>query len=472
MRRLCAAIALAAVALLLAAPAGSSPVSAVLARSVNDRYVIGFRAQPSPSLLQRFLASGLRGIAPLTTIDAAIVQGPHAAMERIARIDGVSYVEPDGVAHYNNFQTSAQTGEGKVRSGAPPLPKPLTGKGVSVAVIDSGIDTNHGDLAGQVADDLFFEAAYPLNGIASETERDAVIQTVPGLNRIATTHGLSVGGVIAGTGEMAQGDVDMRGLAPGARLVDFNTCCATLAGEQVSKQDLGHGTTVILAYDYMLRHRREFPGGIRVASNQWGFAPDEPYPKRALHAILRKTMAAGIAVVFSAGNYGPAPDTIDYPMKDVPEIITMGVSCPAIEGGREISGPDAKACGRGDIADYSSRGPSVDLTAPGAGLWAPKNASYITQDSGDLPPPHDDQAASVFNRLWYGKFGGTSAAAPYASGVIALMLEANPKLTSAQIHRILKTTATDFGPRGFDTTFGWGEINAYAAVKAALALKR
>lgn len=446
--------------------AGSQPR---LLASSNGRYVVGGQV---PAV--RLLHAGATGVAPLSTIDAAIVEGPHAVMVHIAQMDGVSYVEPDGVATLRNYQTAGQTGEGKVRSGASPLPRKLTGKGVTVAAVDSGIDTNHGDLAGQVVEDLFFEAAFPLAGVADEETRDEVIRTTPGANKTATTHGLSVGGVIAGTGAMAQGGVDMRGLAPGARLVDFNTCCATLAGEQVTKQDVGHGTTAILAYDYMLRHQHDpaFPGGIRVASNQWGFAPDEPYPKKALHAILRKAMAAGIAVVFSAGNFGPAENTVDYPMKDVPEILTMGVSCPAIEGGREISGLDAKACGRGDIADYSSRGPSVDLTAPGAGLWAPKNPSYMTQDSGDLPPPHDDPFGSVMNRLWYGKFGGTSAAAPYASGVIALMLEANPKLTAAQIHRILKTTATDYGKRGFDTTWGWGEINAYEAVKAALALRR
>jgi subtilisin family serine protease len=315
--------------------------------SPSGRYVVGFETPARPSIAERLLASGVEGVAPLSTIDAAIVQAPHAVVERVAKLDGVSYVEPDGVAHLNNFQTAEQTGERKVRAGAPPLPKPLTGKGVTVAAVDSGIDTIHGDLAGQVVEDLFFEAAFPLAGVADEATRDEVIRTAPGANKVATTHGLSVGGVIAGTGAMAQGGVDMRGVAPGARLVDFNTCCATLAGEQVTKQDL-HGTTAILAYDYMLRHQHDpaFPGGIRIASNQWGFAPDEPYPKTALHAILRKTMAAGIAVVFSAGNYGPAPDTVDYPMKAVPEIVTMGVSCPAIEGGREISGLDSKVCGQ------------------------------------------------------------------------------------------------------------------------------
>lgn len=73
-------------------------------------------------------------------------------------------------------------------------------------------------------------------------------------------------------------------------------------------------------------------------------------------------------------------------------------------------------------------------------MWAPKDPSSITQDSGDLPPPHDDMSASAWNRLWYGKFGATSA--------------------------------TDFGKRGSGTTFGWGEIDAYEAVKVALALER
>ena len=150
----------------------------------------------------------------------------------------------------------------------------------------------------------------------------------------------------------------------------------------------------------------------------------------------------------------------------------MGVSCPAIDGGVELVGEDE--CGAGEIRYYSSRGPSVDLAAPGAGIWAPK---YLTAAVGNqefaLPRPGEsDPLATANNKFWYGKFGGTSAAAPYVSGVIALMLEANPRLRPAQIEAILKGTARDFGPHGWDTAWGFGEVNAFAAAVAAWRSRR
>lgn len=67
-------------------------------------------------------------------------------------------------------------------------------------------------------------------------------------------------------------------------------------------------------------------------------------------------------------------------------------------------------------------------------------------------------------------FGGTSAACPQVSGVAALMLSANPNLTETQVRNILQNTATDMGTAGFDNTFGFGRVNACAAITAALSL--
>jgi subtilisin family serine protease len=124
------------------------------------------------------------------------------------------------------------------------------------------------------------------------------------------------------------------------------------------------------------------------------------------------------------------------------------------------------------MADYSSEGPAVDVAAPVSGIWAPRYpSSAVSQGEAAIPPPGaSDPVATASNRVFYGKFGGTSAAAPYASGVIAMMLEANPKLTPAQIRDIVQNTAQDFGPPGWDKEWGHGEVRAAAAVQAALAL--
>ena len=62
------------------------------------------------------------------------------------------------------------------------------------------------------------------------------------------------------------------------------------------------------------------------------------------------------------------------------------------------------------------------------------------------------------------RFGGTSAACPQISGVAALMLSVNPNLTETQVRTILQQTATDMGNTGFDNTFGYGRVDAEAAI--------
>jgi hypothetical protein len=113
---------------------------------------------------------------------------------------------------------------------------------------------------------------------------------------------------------------------------------------------------MVLAYDYMIRHRSDpqYPGGIRIATNQWGYDPADMAPRTALAAVLRATIAAGITVVFAAGNYGPGENTVWPPARDLPELIVTAASCPAIDGGEELL--TGGSCGRGQLASYSSAG--------------------------------------------------------------------------------------------------------------------
>lgn len=443
--------------------------------SPNGRFVVGFSSGLSRRFVDRLARSGLRYVVPLRTIGAAVVEGPAAAVERVATWPATEYVEPDARARFFNYQTQEQTGEGAAKAGRAPLPHGLSGKGVTVAVVDSGVDSNHPDLSDRVIEHLWFDATWATEGVIGPEERDLTARTVPAANATATTHGLSVGGVVAGTGVAAQGGVDMEGVAPGAKLVDFDVCCTGIGLTQVAEQE-GWGTDFLMAYDYMIRHRDDpqYPGGIRIATNQWGFSQTQPYPEEALVAMIRRAIDAGITVIFAAGNEGPGPDTVSEPSKLIDEVINAGVSCPAIDGYDAWANDGAGGpCGLGDIAVYSSRGPEIDLVAPAAGIWAPKYPTAVANNDVAQPRPGaSDPVATANNRAWYGVFGGTSAAAPYLAGVVALMLEVDPTLTPAEIDALLKATARDFGPTGWDDAWGWGEVDTFEAAKRAHVMRR
>jgi hypothetical protein len=100
---------------------------------------------------------------------------------------------------------------------------------------------------------------------------------------------------------------------------------------------------------------------------------------------------------------------------------------------------------RDDLAYFSSRGDYVDVSAPGLGIWS------TTRGGG------------------YGSVSGTSFSSPVTAGVVALMLSANPDLTSLEVMEILENTTDDLGPVGYDTSFGFGRVNAYEAVLTAMA---
>lgn len=450
-------------ALAILAVAALASASAIAPdRTAPINVVVGIA--PEPEAIERLAQMGAQFVVPLTTIDATLAALPAGAIAKVAAWEDVRYVERTGLASFSNYQNDEQTGAGDVKRGLPPLPRPFTGAGVTVAVLDSGLDEKHPDFAGQIAGHLNFDLVEDFRGVLSTEAVDLYVETTSPTNPFfhIPSHGMVVGSVLAGTGVAAQG-VDMSGVAPGVKMVDFLTCCASSGGGAFVD-----GATFLLAYDYMIRHQTDpqYPGGIRIATNTWGFAPGTAYPQQALTDAFRAAMDVGITTIFAAGNLGPDANSVMPPASDIPEILTLAASCPAIDGFDIATGTP---CGEGDIASYSSRGSAIDVAAPAAGIWAAKYVTGAVNDNGVMPPPGDaDRLATANNRLWYGQNGGTSFAAPYAAGVIAMMLEANAALTTPEIELILKSTARDHGPLGPDPAWGSGEVDAFAAVVAAL----
>ncbi|MCS6989016.1 MAG: S8 family peptidase [Chloroherpetonaceae bacterium] len=146
--------------------------------------------------------------------------------------------------------------------------------------------------------------------------------------------------------------------------------------------------------------------------------------------VIQALETMGTAVVFSAGNSGPNPQTLTPP-KNNPNIFTVG----AIDASNN------------QIASFSSRGPSScganiikpEVVAPGVSVRSANSATG------------------------YGASSGTSMACPHVAGAIALLKEVNPSLTAVQIRNILRETATDLGATGPDNTFGYGLIDVWAA---------
>ncbi|MBZ0204480.1 MAG: S8 family serine peptidase [Ignavibacteria bacterium] len=160
--------------------------------------------------------------------------------------------------------------------------------------------------------------------------------------------------------------------------------------------------------------------------------------------VLTNVEAAGIAVVFSAGNSGPGTSTVTPP-KNI-NMDTVNVFCVGAVNGNTAGFP---------IASFSSRGPSLcggtgsllikpEVTAPGVSI----RSSY----SGSS----------------YAFLDGTSMASPHVAGAVALLKQAAPTLTGKQIKSLLFNTCTDLGAAGEDNTYGKGIINVWRAYLSIL----
>jgi subtilisin family serine protease len=200
-----------------------------------------------------------------------------------------------------------------------------------------------------------------------------------------------------------------------------------------------------------------------VVNNSWGCVegcPPEPNP---LRDTLQASRAAGIFYVVSAGNDGPACGTLQHPLARYPESFTVGST---------THNTDV-------VSGFSSRGPTaVDPQNPASPLYIKPNIT--APGSGTMSGQHIRSALRA-NDSAYGSLQGTSMAGPHVAGLVALIISANPALAGNidRIEDIIEQTAvrkTTTEGCGGDTpmqvpnnTYGWGRIDALAAVNLAIA---
>ncbi len=303
---------------------------------------------------------------------------------------------------------------------------PVSGNNVAVAVLDTGVDGTHADLAGRVTKNV---KVLDTLGLGVGFINPINIEGLPNTD-LLSGHGTFVAGVIAGNGAHSSGHY--AGIAPGANIVG------------VSAGDLSL-LFVLAGFDYILDRASSL--NIRVVNCSFSantvFDFNDP-----VNIATRLLTDAGINVVFSAGNSGPGMSTLN-PYAVAPWVIGVGATDE-----------------RGRLAAFSSRGAFGNLLfhptliAPGTSVVGPR-ALGVTGVLGLLQS--DLSRLSLSELLWYTTATGTSFSAPQVAATIAMMLEANPQLTPAQVRDILQRTATPM-PEYYYHEAGAGMLNAHAAV--------
>ena len=321
--------------------------------------------------------------------------------------DMVIQIPPQEVqASKNDVDLSGITwGVAKVRADKVWSELGIDGKGIVVGSIDSGVALEHPALK----DKYRGKHTYQVYSF-----RDFVGGVLTPYDDLG--HGTHVMGIIMGDG----GSMHKIGIAPGAEWI---------AAKAIDGQGYGLSRGLLMAMEWIFA-----PDGVPrlapdIVSNSWGGTCDSSdlFFRQAVIAWR----SAGIIPVFSAGNRGPKAETIGAP-GCFPEVIAVGAT--------DINDK---------ITEWSSRGPSFkDVLKPD--ISAPGNEIISSIPVSD-----------------YAKFSGTSMAAPAVSGVIALMLQANPDLSFDQVLEILGTSALDLGKEGDDFEYGRGRVDAYKAVLAS-----
>jgi serine protease AprX len=381
--------------------------------------------------------------------DAFVANLPGAAIAALGRNPAVKFIAPDAVMiNTDTVDSSNLATLYPTTINAPSLwsssesGSSVTGKGIGVAVLDTGIagrsDWNSASGTSRIAKQVKFNS------------------TASNLND-GFGHGTHVAGIIAGnSGDPQKGKYI--GIAPEATLINVKV-----------SDDSGKSyvSDLVSALDWVIANRQTY--NIRVVNLSMVSSVAESYLTSTLDAAVERAWFNGILVVVAAGNAGPG--TVGYAPANDPFVVTVGAADPM----------DTQAQQDDTIAPWSSYGATQDgyvkpdIVAPGRYIVAPLASSGCT-----LAKLFPDRIVDGS----YIRMSGTSMAAPVVAGLAALAFQAHPEWTNDQLKWLLLRTATPLGTTtttsstdpatGLSTTLplftplpgqGAGEVNAAAVVR-------
>ena len=284
-----------------------------------------------------------------------------------------------------------------------------TGRDIKIAVIDDGLDMYHEDLGDALI------ASYDIESNSSDvSHRDYF-----------AFHGTAVSGIAVAR----KNGIGIEGIAPDADLIFLRY-----------KENMSDSETITL-----FNKAVKFGADLIICS--WGtYDVSEAVKDKIVELSNSGRDGLGLPIIFAVGN-----DNIDMGNDEsaIDEVISVGAS--------DVSN---------DRAWYSNYGKHLDILSPGGDY---NTAITTLDDSGERGTATLDQNYILYDD-YYG-FAGTSPAAAIVGGSIALILEANPNLSRAEIEDILKTTADKIGNipyiDGRNDYYGYGKINLDKAVKEA-----
>jgi len=368
---------------------------------------------------------------PLGIVGGSSARVKGSKLLDLARDGEVEYIAKDDVfrTHFDpSTDAAAAIGTGVIAINARAVWTQLgvTGRGIGVAVVDSGVAA-HPDLAGRVVASIDFTSANPQ---VTTTLSD------PG------GHGTHVAGLIAGDGKASGGAY--AGVAPNAQIVSVRVFDAN-GNASLS--------TILQGLQWIVNNRSTY--NIRVANLSFGATPSGSYRTDLLATAVEVLTFANVTVVAAAGNGGPSLATVTTPGYD-PFVITVGAADTTVSTSPSLM----------TVPSWSARGPAPfdsydkpDVVAPGRRLIGPLASSGVL--AGLYPERTVTAPGASAPSYFY--MSGTSMAAALVSGTVALMLERNPGLTPRQVKATLKDTAIELSNTS-DKAMGAGMVNALAAV--------